>query len=89
LRVVWTKRAKEDIEHWRRLDSAKVEKIKALIADIRANGPLNGIGKPEHLKHLPSAPYSRRITGEHRLVYRVTGKQDAQQLEILQCRYHY
>jgi len=89
LKVVWTARAKEDLEHWRRHDPAKAEKIKTLIADIRANGQLKGAGKPERLKHLLHGLCSRRITAEHRLVYRVTSKQGEPQLEILQCRYHY
>jgi toxin YoeB len=47
-------------------------------------GPFQGIGKPEHLKYLGGA-WSRRITQEHRLVYKVTGKR----VDFLQARYHY
>jgi toxin YoeB len=47
------------------------------------------LGKPEPLKHALAGWWSRRITGEHRLVYRVSGKDAAQLIEIVQCRYHY
>ena len=51
--------------------------------------PFTGTGKPEPLKGNWSGWWSRRITQEHRLVYRVTGKDSEQRLEIAQCRYHY
>ncbi|MFL6971555.1 MAG: Txe/YoeB family addiction module toxin, partial [Xanthobacteraceae bacterium] len=51
--------------------------------------PFKGIGKPEPLKHDLVGWWSRRITGEHRLVYRVYGKPPKQILEVIQCRYHY
>jgi toxin YoeB len=90
MELVWTRDGLEDYEHWERSDQAMVEKIKSLIKDIRENDPFKGLGKPECLKHgYLKGCWSRRITGEHRLVYRVTGKPGVQQLEILQCRYHY
>ena len=51
--------------------------------------PFKGTGKPEPLKGNWSGWWSRRITSEHRLVYRVSGKDAEQRLEIAQCRYHY
>jgi toxin YoeB len=62
--------------------------INDLINDIKRN-PFKGLGKPEPLKYTLQGLWSRRITREDRLVYRVTGKGDDQQVEILQCRYHY
>ncbi len=62
-------------------DGARVD---ALIADIRRS-PFAGIGKPEPLRHEWQGYWSRRITAEHRLVYRV----EAGRLYILQARYHY
>jgi toxin YoeB len=47
--------------------------------------PLAGIGKPEPLKYLLAGAWSRRITQEHRLVYRVGGNR----IDFLQARYHY
>lgn len=51
--------------------------------------PFQGIGKPEPLRGSLKGWWSRRITQEHRLVYRIKGETDAQALEIAQCRYHY
>ena len=48
-----------------------------------------GIGKPEPLGGNLSGRWSRGINREHRLVYRVTGKGEAQALEVAQCRYHF
>lgn len=48
-----------------------------------------GTGKPEPRGGNLSGWWSRRINGEHRLVYRVSGKGEAQALEIAQCRYHH
>jgi toxin YoeB len=77
-------RAKEDIAWWRKTDPKIVTRIDALIADIRRS-PFAGIGKPEPLRHEWQGYWSRRITGEHRLVYRI----EAGRLYILQARYHY
>ena len=52
--------------------------------DISRNGN-EGIGKPEPLKHGFSGYWSRRITDEHRLVYKVEGDE----IRIAGCRYHY
>jgi toxin YoeB len=89
MKLYWTAAAWEDYTYWQRVDPTKAEKIKALIKDIRENDPFKGLGKPEPLKHDLSGFWSRRITGDHRLVYRVTGAAGAQQLEIVQCRFHY
>jgi toxin YoeB len=47
--------------------------------------PHSGIGKPERLRAIGADLWSRRITQEHRLVYRVTGES----VDFLQARYHY
>jgi toxin YoeB len=63
-------------------------RVNALIEECRRH-PFTGIGKPEGLKGDLSGWWSRRITSEHRLVYRVTGSGTDQTLEIAQCRFHY
>lgn len=65
-----------------------VRRINELIRDTQRN-PFAGLGKPEPLRNEMSGWWSRRITDEHRLVYRVTGKGDGQALEIAACRFHY
>ena len=74
----------EDLQHWveqdRRTASRLMQLMKAVMRD-----PIDGIGKPERLRHLGPGVWSRRITQEHRLVYVV--KDTA--VEFLQGRYHY
>jgi toxin YoeB len=88
MKVVWTEDAWAEYVGWQRENEKTLGAINDLIADIKRN-PFKGLGKPEPLKHALAGWWSRRITGEHRLVYRVSGKDDNQQLEIVQCRYHY
>jgi toxin YoeB len=88
MKLLWTEQAWADYLYWRRGDPDTLKKINALIADIERD-PFRGLGKPEALKFALTGWWSRRITQEHRLVYRVSGKPDAQILEIAQCRYHY
>ena len=59
-------------------------KILELIESVLAE-PFAGIGKPEPLRHEYSGCWSRRVTREHRLVYRVS----AERIDFLQARYHY
>jgi toxin YoeB len=75
---------REDLELWVRENRKVAEKIARLIREILKE-PFVGIGKPEHLKYLGPDVWSRRITQEHRLVYRVS----EDRIDILQCRYHY
>ncbi len=82
--VWWSKRAREDIAYWRKRDPSLVARIESLIADIKRN-PFTGLGKPEPLKHALAGFWSRRITQEHRLVYRV----EEGVIYIAQCRFHY
>ncbi len=86
--IAWTEIAWQDYLRWQQEDEKILSAINDLIKDIKRD-PFEGIGKPEPLKHDLRGWWSRRITGEHRLVYRLQGKDDAQQLVIAQCRYHY
>jgi toxin YoeB len=75
--------------HWADTDRAMLARLNALIEDTRRT-PFQGLGKPEPLRGDLAGWWSRRIAGEHRLVYRVAGKAAAdQRIEIVQCRYHY
>ena len=88
MRIAWTANAWDDYLHWQLTDQKIMGSINDLIKDIKRD-PFKGLGKPEPLKHALKGFWSRRITQEDRLVYRVSGKGDSQQLEIIQCRYHY
>ena len=88
MNVRWSSRAWADYLHWQAQDAKLAVKINALIEDVRRS-PFKGLGKPEPLKGDLAGWWSRRITDEDRLVYRVTGSGEAQQVEVAQCRRHY
>jgi len=88
MNLLWTPNAWEDYLHWQKTDQKVLESINELIEDIKQR-PFKGLGKPEPLKHDLQGWWSRRISQEHRLVYRAVGAAPNQQLQIIQCRYHY
>jgi toxin YoeB len=77
-----------EYESWLAEDIKIVLRINALIKESQRH-PFTGTGKPEPLKRNLTGWWSRRITSEHRLIYRVRGSDEAQVLEILACRFHY
>jgi toxin YoeB len=84
LKIRFAEAAWEDYLYWQKTDKKMLQRINELIKNaIRT--PVEGIGKPEPPKHGLKGYWSRRITDEHRLVYKV---QDDSIL-IAQCRYHY
>ena len=85
MRLVFTPHGWEDYQHWVQTDRSTLKRINRLIDDVLRD-PFSGIGKPEQLRHVLSGAWSRRITGEHRLVYLVDGDDV---VVILQARYHY
>jgi toxin YoeB len=86
--LFWTDRGWDDYLYWQANDPKLVEKINALLKDLRRT-PFQGLGKPEPLRGSLTGWWSRRITGDHRLVYRVRGKGADQCVEIVACRFHY
>jgi toxin YoeB len=88
MNLLWSEEGWEDYLHWQETDRGVLRRINGLIADIR-RGRFTGIGKPEPLQGNLSGLWSRRITGEHRLIYRIVGAGDAQRIEIMMCRSHY
>jgi toxin YoeB len=78
----------EDYQYWVEADRNVLRRLNAVLKDVRRS-PFEGIGKPEPLKGDLSGWWSRRITDQHRLVYRVVGTEGAQLLEIAACRFHY
>ena len=74
----------EDLKYWVKNDRKTALRVIKLIEDILRD-PFAGIGKPELLKYLAPATWSRRITQEHRIVYLVRDER----IDFLQDRYHY
>lgn len=88
MKIVLTPEPWDDYLHWQEHDAAMVERLDTLIREC-CRDPFHGTGKPEPLSGTLDGWWSRRINGEHRLVYRVRGKGAARALEIAQCRYHH
>ena len=84
MNVAFLSQGWEDYLHWQTTDKQVLRKLNALIKECQRT-PYGGSGRPEPLRYELSGWWSRRISDEHRLVYRVTD--DA--LEIAQCRFHY
>ncbi|RAH38380.1 Txe/YoeB family addiction module toxin [Halomonas sp. SL1] len=84
MKLTFSEHAWEEYLYWQKTDKKVLRRINQLIEEIQRT-PLEGIGKPEPLKHGLAGYWSRRINDEHRLVYKVT--EDA--LLIAQLRYHY
>ena len=82
--AVFQKECLEDLRWWVETDRRTALRVLRLIEAVLRD-PTAGIGKPEPLKYLGPGLWSRRITGEHRLVYLVR----ADRIDFLQARYHY
>ena len=80
----FTKDAFSQYLYWQSQDKKTLKKINDLLEDIRRNGALQGIGKPESLKKHPG--YSRRIDKENRLVYMID---ELKNIKIISCKGHY
>ena len=84
MKLVFAEQAWEDFLFWQRTDPRMTRRICELIKDATRH-PFEGLGKPEPLRHALSGYWSRRITGEHRMVYKAA----EDELFIAQLRYHY
>ena len=84
--VGFAERGWEDYQYWIVNDKKILKRVNLLIKDIKRNpSDSEGLGKPEHLKENFSGYFSRRVTAEHRLVYKIVDGM----IIIAQCRYHY
>lgn len=84
MRLIFSELAWEDYLYWQRTDRKILQRINKLIEEV-IRSPFEGIGRPEPLKHGLSGYWSRRITDEHRFVYKLVEGS----LFIAQLRYHY
>lgn len=88
MKLVFSSRGWADYLFWQTQDAAILARVNEVIRDA-TRSPFSGIGKPEPLAANLKGWWSRRITREHRLVYRVSGTGDDHALEIASCRFHY
>ena len=84
MRLEFKPQAFDDLQHWVRHQPKLAKRLLRLIEETQRD-PFGGIGKPEPLKNELSGWWSKRIDGEHRLVYKVEGEV----LIIAQARGHY
>ncbi|WP_136193031.1 Txe/YoeB family addiction module toxin [Actinomyces procaprae] len=84
MRLIWSTHAWEDYLWWQAEDRRVLERVNLLLQDIQRHGS-EGPGKPVALRGNLSGYWSRRITAEHRLVYRVGGDD----ILVVACRLHY
>lgn len=82
----FTEKAIEQYIYWQSQDKKTLKKINNLIMDIKRNDAMQGMGKPEPLKHDKSGLYSRRIDEANRLIYNID---EAQNIRIVSCKGHY
>jgi toxin YoeB len=88
VRIIFSSRAWSDYTYWLDTDPKRLGRINGLIEECRRQ-PFAGTGKPEPLRGDLRGWWSRRITREDRMVYRVTGGESDRALEIAQLRFHY
>ncbi|MFA5904796.1 MAG: Txe/YoeB family addiction module toxin [Desulfobacula sp.] len=84
MKILFTQEAWKDFEWFEGRDKRLAKRIKQLLKDILRD-PENGIGKPERLRFQLSGCWSRRISKEHRLVYKI----EKETITVISCRYHY
>ena len=84
MKLIFSENAWQDYLYWQKNDKKNLKRINELIRDIQRNR-YQGIGKPEPLKHNLTGYWSRRITNEHRIVYKI----EDDSILIAQLRYHY
>lgn len=84
MKYIFVDESWEDYLYWQKTNKKILQKINQLLKDISRN-PYTGIGKPEPLKYKYSGFWSRRIDGEHRLIYIVRNDE----ILIAKCRFHY
>lgn len=84
MNLTFADEAWDDYLYWQSNDKKILKRINTLLKDIKRD-PFKGLGDPEPLKYNWSGYWSRRITKEHRLIYKVT----EHSILVAQCRYHY
>ena len=84
--LTFDSRGWDDYLYWQKQDRKTLKKVNSLLEDIKRNGALQGLGKPELLKNDKSGLYSRRIDDANRLVYDID---ELQNIKIISCKGHY
>jgi toxin YoeB len=84
MKYIFVDESWDDYLYWQKTNKKTLKRINDLLKNI-SREPFSGIGKPEPLKHKYKGFWSRRIDGEHRLIYRIINDE----IHIAKCRFHY
>jgi len=84
LGLAFTDGGRDDYLWYQTESRALLKRVNDLIKSARRT-PYEGIGQPEELRYEEPGTWSRRVTQQHRLVYRV----HEGNLVIIQARFHY
>lgn len=84
MKIIFSPEALNDYNYFKKVNPKIADRIKNLLGNI-VETPFTGIGRPEPLRYALSGYWSRRISDEHRLVYRV----EVDSILVVACRYHY
>ncbi len=82
--AVFHQEFRDDLRYWVKSERNTALRVLDLV-EATLRDPFTGVGKPEPLRYLFAGCWSRRVTQEHRLVYRVGDER----IDFLQARYHY
>ena len=82
--AIFHREFRQDLHYWAEPDRKTAQRVLELVEAV-IRDPFVGAGKPEPLKYVLAGCWSRRITQEHRLVYRISQNR----IDFLQARYHY
>lgn len=85
MNILFTDTGWEQYTEWQVQDKKTIKRINQLLKSINRDGAMQGIGKPELLKHNKSGLYSRRIDEANRLVYEISDNQ----IIVKSCKGHY
>ncbi len=73
MEIAFDEIAQQDIQYWKKSGNVAIQKkIQRLLLTIQET-PYSGVGKPEALKYSLAGKWSRRINGEHRIIYSISG----------------
>lgn len=87
MEIIYSKEAQVDVEYWKKSGNKIIQKKISQLLDAIEDNPIEGIGKPEILKHNMSGFWSRRIDQEHRIVYELL--EDKRTIRIHSLKGHY
>ena len=85
MNILFTDTGWAQYTEWQGQDKKTIKRINQLLKSIDRDGVLQGIGKPELLRHDKSGLYSRRIDEANRLVFEINDNK----IIVMSCKGHF